>query len=120
MSEGVKLTKNVNPDKYLYSGYGIGFDTPGYHSLPDGSVGKNVIIFEVDMSSSVHSDNKGKDVLIRGKGPTQRLNRTLTAETRYSIIFTRPGIMACIVMGAAVSYLLMLQKYISSKQKILK
>ena len=23
----VKLTKNVDPDKYRYSGYGIGFDT---------------------------------------------------------------------------------------------
>ena len=23
----VKLTKNVNPDKYKYSGYGIGFDS---------------------------------------------------------------------------------------------
>ena len=33
------------------------------------------------MSSSVHVDNKGKDILILGKGPTQRLNEhSLTAE----------------------------------------
>ena len=50
---GVKLTKNVDPDKYSYSGYGIGFDTYGYHSLPDGSISKNVIIFGVDMNSFV-------------------------------------------------------------------
>ena len=77
----IKLTKNADPDKYSYSGYGIGFDTHGYHSLPDGSVGKYVIIFEVDMSSFVHIDNKGKDIFFLGKGPTQGLNHMLTAKT---------------------------------------
>ena len=47
---GLKLTKNADPDKYLYSGYGIGVETRAYHSLPDGSVGKNIFIFGVDMS----------------------------------------------------------------------
>ena len=77
----IKLTKNADPDKYSYSGYGIGFDTHQYHSLPDGSVGKNAIIFGVDMSSFVHVDNKGKDILFLGKGPTQGLNHMLTAKT---------------------------------------
>ena len=77
---GVKVTKNADPDKYWYSGYGVGFNTRGEYSLPDGSVGKNVIIFGVDMNSSVHIDNRGKDILILGKGPTQVLNHTLTAE----------------------------------------
>ena len=40
------------------------------------------------MSSSVHIDNKGKNILILGKGPTQGLNHTLVAETQYSINFT--------------------------------
>ena len=80
---GVKLTKNADPDKHSYSGYGNGLDTSVYHSLLDGSVGKNVIIFGVDMNSSVHIDNKGKDILILGKGTTQGLNHTLTAETQY-------------------------------------
>ena len=48
---GVKLTKNADPDKYSYSGYSTGFKTRGEYSLPDGSEGKNVIIFGVDMSS---------------------------------------------------------------------
>ena len=62
-------------------------------SLPDGVVGKNVIIFGVDMSSSVHFDNEGKCILILGKGPTQGLkNTTLIAKTQYSINFTRPNI----------------------------
>ena len=70
------------------------------------------------MRLSVHIGNEGKDILILGKGTTQRLNHTLTSETPYSINFTRPGIkFCCIIMGATVSYLFMLQKYISSKQK---
>ena len=36
--------------------------------------GRNVIIFGVDMSSSVYGDNKGKDILIFGKGPMQGLS----------------------------------------------
>ena len=58
---GVKLTKNVYPDKYVYIGYGIGFNFGSEFSLPDGNLGKNVIIFRADMSSSVHIDNKQKD-----------------------------------------------------------
>ena len=66
-------------------------------SLPDGSVSKNVITFGVDMSSSVHIDNKGKDILILGKCPTQGLDdTTLTAETQYSINFIRPNIKFCL------------------------
>ena len=43
--------------------------------------------FGVDMSSSVHFNNKKKDFLVLGKGPTQGLEHTLTAEM-YSINFT--------------------------------
>ena len=40
------------------------------------------------MSSSAHVENKEKDILILGKGPTQGLEHTLTAEKMYSINFT--------------------------------
>ena len=51
---------------------------------------KNVIIFGADRSSSVHINNKNKDILILGKGPTQRLDDiTLTAEGEYHINFTQ-------------------------------
>ena len=36
-------------------------------------MGKNVIILEADMSSSVHIDKKNKDILILGEGLTQGL-----------------------------------------------
>ena len=40
----VKLTKNADPDKYVYTGYGIGFDLRSEFSLPDGSVGKMLFL----------------------------------------------------------------------------
>ena len=44
------------------------------------------------MSSSVYVDNKGKDILILGEGPTQGLDdTTMTAETKYPINFTQSG-----------------------------
>ena len=87
-----KLTKNADLDKYIYSGHGIGFDSYSEFSLPDCSMGKNVIIFGADISSSVHIDNKRKDILIFGEGPTQGLDDiTLTTEAKYPINFTQPN-----------------------------
>ena len=40
------------------------------------------------MSFSAHIDNKKKDILVLGIGPTQRLEHTLTAEKMYSNNFT--------------------------------
>ena len=57
LSGAVKLTKNVDIDKYRYFRYGIGFDEKGFYSRPSGGTGKSVIIFGADMSSSVHVEN---------------------------------------------------------------
>ena len=44
------------------------------------------------MSSSVHIDNNGKDILILGKGPTWGLGEnSLTSEKMYSINFSATG-----------------------------
>ena len=75
----VSITKNADMDKNKYSGYGIGFGRSSVYLLPDGSFGRNVVIFGVDMNSSVYIDNKGKDILILGKCP---------AEKMYSVNFT--------------------------------
>ena len=85
----VSITKNADIDKNKYSEYGFGFDRTGVYLLPDSSFGRNVVIFGVDMSSSAHVDNKGKDILILGTGPTQGLGEhSLTAEKMYSVNFT--------------------------------
>ena len=93
----LKLTKNADPDKYKYSDYGKGFDLRSEFSLPDGSIGKHVIIFGVDMNSSVPIDNKEKDILILGTGLTQGLyDTTLTAQAQYSINFSRSNRKFCL------------------------
>ena len=49
-------------------------------------MGRNNIISGADMSSSVHIDNKGKNILILGEGPAQVLDdTTLTTEVIYPI-----------------------------------
>ena len=64
----VTLNKNVDIRK-------------GRFSFPGGGFGQNVIIFRADMNSSPHIDNKGKDILVLGKGPMQGLGEdSLTAE----------------------------------------
>ena len=87
----VKLTKNADLDKYKYTGYGIGFDSRSEFLFTDGSYGKIVTIFGADMTSSVHVDNKGKDILILGEGRYHLDDITLTAEAKYPINFTQSG-----------------------------
>ena len=55
----VKLKKHIDVDLYRYSGYGIEFERKGSYSIGN-KIGRNVIFFEVDMSSSSHIDNKKK------------------------------------------------------------
>ena len=87
-------------------------------------MGENVITFEVDMISSVHIDINKKYILILGKDSTQVLDyTTLTAESQYSISFSRSNITFCLSFhynGRNSFFLLILQNYITSKQKILK
>ena len=83
----VSLAKNNDIDKY--SGYGIEFDRKGKFSVGN-EFGGNCIIFGVDMSSSVHDDNKKKDILILGEGPTQGLDgTTLTEEKNIQLILLK-------------------------------
>ena len=89
------MTKNVDFDKYKYSGYGIGFDRHGNSSFLDIGLGRNVITFGVDISAFVHIGNKKKDILILGKGPTQGLEHSLTAEKMYLINFAKHNKMFC-------------------------
>ena len=48
------------------------------------------------MSSFSFIDNKKKDILILGKGPTQGLEHTLAAEKMYSINFTKHFTKLCL------------------------
>ena len=93
----VKLTKNNDIDKYKYSGYGIGFDSGGTFSFPNGSFDENVIILVADMSNYVHANNKVNNILVLGEGFVQGINdTTIYAEKTYSINFTKTERRFCI------------------------
>ena len=54
-------------------------------------MGKNVIIFGADISSSVHIDNKNRDILNLGEKPTQGFDdTTLTAEAKKRFVVSLP------------------------------
>ena len=113
----VSLTKNADIDKCKYSGYGIGFDRHGSFSFPGIGLGRNVRIFGVDMSSSVHIDNKKKDILILDKGSAKRL------EKMYLINFAErnKNFYLSLHYNGASSYLFVNgKKFINLRQKILR
>ena len=82
----VIFAKNTDIDRYKYSGYGIRSGRHVSFSFPGIRLGRNVIIFGVEVRSFVHVDNKKKDISILGKGPTQGLEHTLTAEKCIRLI----------------------------------
>ena len=70
------------------------------------------------MSSSTNIDNRKKDILILGKGPTRGLEHTLCAEKMYSINLqkkTKHFVGASIIMEQMVIYLLMVQRLLNLK-----
>ena len=86
----VSLTKHVDIDQYKYSGYGIGFDRNGEFSFGNNGFGRNVTIVRADMSSSVHANNKTKNILVFGKDFVQGLDNTkIYAEKCIQSIFLK-------------------------------
>ena len=118
----VSLTKHVDIDQYKDSGYGIGFDRRGQFSF--GNVFGRSIIFRADMSSSVHANNKTRNILVLGKDFIQGIdNTTIYAEKLYSINFSENNNKFCLSLhyNEDNSYLLLMeQKLINLKQKILR
>ena len=75
------------------------------------------------MSSVVHIDNENKNMLILDEWSTQGLDdTTLTAEAKYPVNFTQPSKKFLLSLhyngGNSFFYLLILQKYINSKQRL--
>ena len=108
--------------KYKYSGYDIGFDSCSEFSFTDGAMGKMSLFLEL-IWVHLYIVIIKKDILIVGEGPKQKLDdTTLTAEAKYPMNFTqlRKRFVLSLQYKGRVSYLLMQEKYIDSKQKTLK
>ena len=79
----MKITKNADSSKNNYTGYGLCFDEGGEfsHTVRQGNFGrttsaKTVIIFGVDMSSSIHATNRANNIYVMGKEFIQGINDT--------------------------------------------
>ena len=62
-----KLTKpgdTTDTDKYIYSGYGLGFDSTSQFTHAQGGMARNIIIFGVNLSNSVHAANQTQNILV--------------------------------------------------------
>ena len=96
----MQITKHpTNNSKNNYKGYGICFDESSNFShtiTQDGrqrtSNGKNVLIFGVDMSASIHATNRAIHIHCFGEGLTQGINdTTIYTEKNYWRNFTEHG-----------------------------
>ena len=52
----------TDTDEYIYSGYGFGFDSAGQFSHSQGGMTRNIIMFGVNSSNSVHATNKTQNI----------------------------------------------------------
>ena len=92
----VSLTTHFDIDQYKYSGCAIGLDRKGEFSFGNG-FGRNCIISGAGMNSSVHANNKTKNVLVLGKDFIKGLdNTTIYAEKFYSINFSENNKKFCL------------------------
>ena len=64
----VKLTKNTDPDKYSHSGYILNSIHVHFFLISNVDLGKNLITFGTDISSSTHANNREKvfQFLVKG------------------------------------------------------
>ena len=67
------VVKNIDKEKYVYSTYGIIFDSAGSPSF-DNDTARQVIIFGVNKSSSSHADNSKNDFLVLSEVTTFGIN----------------------------------------------
>ena len=94
----MQITKNTDTSKYDYKGYGICFDELGQfgHTITEGGFAhtanaRNVLIFGVDMSSSVHATNRANHIYVKGKEFVQAVNdTTIYTEKSFYRNFTDP------------------------------
>ena len=97
----MQITKNATDNsKNNYKGYGIWFDersqfghTITENGIPYTSNGRNVLIFGVDMSFSIHATNTANHIYVMGDGLTQGIHdTTLYVEKKYFRNFTEPNV----------------------------
>ena len=93
----IKPDDTTDTYKYICFGYGLRIDSTGQFSHSQGGMARNIIIFGVDLSKSVHATNKTKNILMLGHGLTQKVNNTtIYAEKMYAPNFSAENKIFCL------------------------
>ena len=95
----MKITKNTDYSKNNYTGYGLCFDEGGElsHTIREGNfdhttAARNVLNFGVDMSFSVHANNRANNIYVTGEALVQGINdTTIYTGKNFYRNFTDPG-----------------------------
>ena len=98
--DAMKITKNTDSSKNNDTAYGVCFDKGSEfsHTVKQGNFNrtasaKNVIIFGVDTSSSIHATNRANNIYVMGKDFIQGINDiTIYAEKLFHNNFTEFGL----------------------------
>ena len=86
----MEITKNADTSKYNYKGYGICFDEGGTFSKVNINNERNVLIFGIDESSLVYTNNKANNIYVMGDLFVQGISdTTLYVEKVYSQNFSQ-------------------------------
>ena len=72
------VVQNSGKERWVYSGYGITFDSSGLWGFDNDSC-RNVVIFGVDNSSSSLANNCKNNFLVLGEGPTFGVNESFSS-----------------------------------------
>ena len=113
------IAKNSDKEKYVYSGYGITFDSTGSWSF-DNDFSGNVMVFDVDNSSLFHSDNRKNNFLILGEGAAYAISESFGSPEKKLIILillkqTQNFVWVFIIMLIIVIFLLMEKRHFNLK-----
>ena len=100
IQNAIQITKNTDSSKNNYKGYRLCFDEGCEfgHTVKQGNFNrttnaKDVIIFGVNTSSSVHATNKANNIYVMGKEFIQGINdTTIYAEKLFHNNFTEFGV----------------------------
>ena len=88
--------------KYVYyNDWGIAFDGKDMWSLIllfwfGNDFARNVVIFDVDNTSSSHTNNQKNNVLVLGEGPTKAINDSICAAEKTTVNFSKAKTKFCL------------------------
>ena len=89
------IVRNIDKEKWVYSGYGIAFHEVGSLNFCN-YIAKNVAVFYFGYGSSSHAENHNNNFLVVGDGSTYGINGSFgLPKEKFSITFSKANTKFC-------------------------